>query len=77
MENKQTAVEFMYNEMLLHLNFDQRLYLREIYQQAKEMEKSQTERDFINGYKNADVPLNHKLLDKYYNETYKYDSTQQ
>lgn len=66
MENKQTAVEFMYNEMLLHLNFDQRLYLREIYQQAKEMEKQQ----IIDAHNEGDLSVV-KNAEEYYELTFK------
>jgi hypothetical protein len=40
---KQTAVEWFNDEILIHLNFDQRLYLKDIFEQAKEMEKEQKE----------------------------------
>jgi hypothetical protein len=38
---KQTAVEWFNDEILIHLNFDQRLYLKDIFEQALEMEKEQ------------------------------------
>lgn len=41
MENKQTAVEWFNDEILIHLNFDQRLYLKKLLEQAKEMENNQ------------------------------------
>jgi hypothetical protein len=46
---QQTAVEWFNDEILIHLNFDQRLYLKDIFNQAKEMEKEQI------GYTKADV----------------------
>jgi hypothetical protein len=41
--NKQTAVEWFNDEIIIHLNFDQRLYLKDILKQAKEMEKEQSQ----------------------------------
>ena len=37
---------------------------------TQQKEKEQTERDFINGYKHGLKPLNHDVIDNYYNETY-------
>jgi hypothetical protein len=75
METKQTAVEWFAIQLYEQGYFDGSkpksiTNLDHLQEQAKQMEKNQIERDFINGYKNANVPLNHKLLDKYYNETY-------
>jgi hypothetical protein len=39
----QTAVEWFNDEIIIHLNFDQRLYLKDILKQAKEMEKEQSQ----------------------------------
>jgi hypothetical protein len=41
--NKQTAVEWFNDEIIIHLNFDQRLYLKDILKQAKEIEKEQSQ----------------------------------
>jgi hypothetical protein len=41
--SKQTAVEWFNDEIIIHLNFDQRLYLKDILKQAKEMEKEQSQ----------------------------------
>jgi hypothetical protein len=38
-EKEMSAVEWFNDEILIHLNFDQRLYLKHIYKKAKEMEK--------------------------------------
>jgi hypothetical protein len=40
--------------------------------QAKEMEKEQKHRDFTDGYMHGSErePLNHDVIDKWYNETY-------
>ena len=45
-----TAVEYFNDEILIHLNFDQRLYLKDIFEQAKEMEKQQ----IIDAYETGD-----------------------
>ena len=74
-----TAMQQLINEIVEHLTYDDdltedsRIALETIRLRCLgklEMEKQQIERDFINGYKNADVPLNHKLLDEYYTSTY-------
>jgi Zn-dependent M16 (insulinase) family peptidase len=62
---KQTAVEWFNDEILIHLNFDQRLYLKDIFEQAKEMEKEQI-CDAINKF--APVVID---AEDYYNETFK------
>ena len=68
--SKQTAVEWFNDEILIHLNFDQRLYLKDISKQAKEMEKEQ----IINAFKEGNLyhgwALKHEP-EQYYNETYK------
>jgi hypothetical protein len=42
-EKEMSAVEWFNDEILIHLNFDQRLYLKDIYNKAKEMEKEQAQ----------------------------------
>ena len=82
---KQTAVEQFNDEILIHLNFDQRLYLKDIFNQAKEMEKQQ----IIDSFEQADMvgrasiireinPTDKVVLkypeisaEQYYNETFK------
>ena len=61
-----TAVEWFNDEILIHLNFDQRLYLKDIFEQAKEMEKQQ----IIDAYTHDRVLLQ-ITAEQYYNETYK------
>ena len=46
---KQTAIEWFNDEILIHLNFDQRLYLKDIFKQAKEMENQQQD-EFAIGF---------------------------
>jgi hypothetical protein len=42
-EKEMSAVEWFNDEIFIHLNFDQRLYLKDIYNQAKEMQKKQSQ----------------------------------
>ena len=71
--SKQTAVQWFNDEIIIHLNFDQRLYLKDILKQAKEMEKEQImeahgdERDYLSDYGNF-ITIS---AEQYYNETYK------
>jgi hypothetical protein len=71
--SKQTAVEWFNDEIIIHLNFDQRLYLKDILKQAKEMEKEQIkeahgeERD-IRADSGIFITIS---AEQYYNETYK------
>jgi hypothetical protein len=64
--SKQTAVEWFNDEIIIHLNFDQRLYLKDILKQAKEMEKEQIME--AHGAKQYHKTVNGE---QYYNETYK------
>ena len=64
---KQTAVEWFNDEIIIHLNFDQRLYLKDIFKQALKIEKEQQEMAF-NEALNEDSS---RWFEKYYNETFK------
>ena len=46
--------------------------IQELVDKAKEMEKEQKHRDFTDGYMHGSErePLNHDVIDKWYNETY-------
>jgi hypothetical protein len=68
-----TAVEWFNDEILIHLNFDQRLYLKDIFEQAKELEKQQIIDANIAGMEFIPVDPNKYMQDaeQYYNETYK------
>ena len=70
-ETKQTAVEqfaiALYEQGFLTGNGDE---IQELLQQAKEMEKEQKRKDFTDGYMHGSEPLNHDVIDKWYNETY-------
>ena len=65
---KQTAVEWFNDEIIIHLNFDQRLYLKDIFEQAKEMDKEQKIDAFDTGRRKGDWIFDGE---KYYEETYK------
>jgi hypothetical protein len=65
---KQTAVEWFNDEIIIHLNFDQRLYLKDILKQAKEMENEQITEAFEDGNEHGFIC---KTGEQYYNETYK------
>ena len=66
--SKQTAVEWFNDEIIIHLNFDQRLYLKDIFEQAKEMDKEQKIDAFDTGRRKGDWIFDGE---KYYEETYK------
>jgi hypothetical protein len=70
--SKQTAVEWFNDEIIIHLNFDQRLYLKDILKQAKEMEKEQIKDAYMSALPYG-LEYSHydKYANKYYNETYK------
>ena len=72
---KQTAVEWFNDEILIHLNFDQRLYLKDIFEQAQEMEKEQHEETFnqsrLAKIFEKDMPPVWESWEQYYNETFK------
>jgi hypothetical protein len=59
-----TAVEWFNDEILIHLNFDQRLYLKNIFQQAKEMEKEQM-------IELWNIAVTCESFEQYYNENFK------
>jgi hypothetical protein len=77
MENKQqTAVEWFNDEILIHLNFDQRLYLKDIFEQAKAMEKQQKEECWNVAHQagrfegKGIAEENWQTFQQYYTETY-------
>jgi hypothetical protein len=67
-DRKQTAIEWFNDEILIHLNFDQRLYLKDIFNQAKEMEKEQIMDAWIDGAVDTNAYMD--FAEQYYNETY-------
>ena len=72
---KQTAVEWFNEEILIYLNFDQRLYLKKIFEKAKEMEKEQIIEAYRDGRSDQQSARNGKfysrMAEQYYNETFK------
>jgi hypothetical protein len=68
--SKQTAVEWFNDEIIIHLNFDQRLYLKDILKQAKEMEKEQ----IIDAFDECgNWQDKYSDSEHYYNKTYEKD----
>ena len=69
MENKQTAVEWLVEQLK---GKSQSITWNEIFEQAKEMEKQQIIDAYQQGFNNAyfSNPLN---SEQYYNETFKQD----
>ena len=69
---KQTAVEWFNDEIIIHLNFDQRLYLKDIFKQAKAMEKEQIIKAHEDGFYSPPFRKSRRgEAEQYYNETFK------
>jgi hypothetical protein len=75
----QTAVEWLFGEILgLTLQLENKrisyrnweLQMVKLFEQAKEMERQQKRADFTDGYMHGSEPLNHGVIDKWYNNTY-------
>ena len=67
---KQTAVDFLYEFILLQLTNEQQAQFEGLFQQAKQMEKEQ----IIDAWKNGDNEFDevaNTFSEKYYNETFK------
>jgi hypothetical protein len=72
-EKEMSAVEWFNDEILIHLNFDQRLYLKDIFNQAKEMQKKQHANTWDDSRvedKGDNYIGKQKSFNDYYNETY-------
>ena len=67
MANKQTAVEWLINEIDSNLLVTEKVKLA--VEQAKQMEKEQIEEAYGIGYTNCEVGI--KYREQYYNETFK------
>ena len=63
---KQSSIEWLVDEINVHLNFDQRLYLKELLEQAKAMHKEEIRKAYWNGEYHKEK----KLTIEYYNETF-------
>ena len=69
---KQTAVEWFNDEIIIHLNFDQRLYLKDIFKQAKAMEKEQIIKAHEDGFYSPPFRKSRRgEAEQYYNENFK------
>jgi hypothetical protein len=71
--NKQkTAVEWLETQIrdLIPNDIGSQLKFKNKIKQAKEMEKEQKRKDFTDGYMHGDYPLNHSVIDKWYEKTY-------
>ena len=68
---KQTAVEWLYNNLKSHFEHDGDLLevVQFSFEQAKEIEKQQIENAYWDG--GQDIPLIEKRCEQYYNEQYK------
>ena len=69
MEKEKTAVEFLYEFVLLKLSNEQQMQFEGLFQQAKQMEKEQIELAFIVGYSNGNVDSG-MIGYEYYNKRY-------
>ena len=67
-EKEMSAVEWFNDEILIHLNFDQRLYLKHIYNKAKEMEKLKAFEIFKAGQDSMEE--GGKGFEQFYEQTY-------
>jgi len=67
-EKEMSAVEWFNDEILIHLNFDQRLYLKHIYNKAKEMEKLKAFEIFKAGQDSMEE--GGKGFEQWYEQTY-------
>jgi hemerythrin len=74
MENKQTAVEWLYNNLKSHFEHDGDLLeiVQFSFQQAKEMEKQQIIKTWYD-CKLSIIERNPTDAEQYYNETFKQD----
>jgi len=69
-EINQTALQEFWDKISLKLSFEQIDEFVPLFYQAKEMEKEQKRKDFVDGYTHGDFPLNHSVIDKWYEKTY-------
>ena len=68
MEKKQTAVEWLIEQLAPSVSLQQK-YIDELLEQAKALEKEQIESAYWDG--GEDMPMISKQCEQYYNETYK------
>jgi uncharacterized membrane protein YheB (UPF0754 family) len=70
-DKQQTAVSWFIEQLNSKYGGNDFLitHINEI-EKAKEMEKEQKRKDFVDGYTHGDSPLNHSVIDKWYEKTY-------
>jgi hypothetical protein len=66
---EKTAVEYFNEEILVHLNFDQRLYLKDIFEKSKLLFEQQIIDAYNEGVYLAMTPS--KTAEDYYQQTFK------
>jgi hypothetical protein len=77
-KTKQTAVEWLVQQLQKTRDWQRVINeanqsgssVRDVVQQAKEMEKEQKRKDFTDGWIMGNKPLNDDVIDKWYNQTY-------
>lgn len=80
MEKQKTAVEFLYEFVLLKLSNEQQMQFEGLFAQAKQIEKEQIELAFFEGKNDGAFmerysDYKHITANEYYNETYgKYEN---
>ena len=67
--NKQQTAVSWFLDQLLKDGYIKRLPVLQL-QQAKEMERQQKRKDFADGIMHGNEPLEHDVIDKWYNKTY-------
>jgi hypothetical protein len=71
MENKQTAVDFLYEFVLLKLSNEEQMQFEGLFQQAKQMHKEEIIDAHLIGLITSMEMEATKQAEQYYNETYK------
>ena len=74
-----TAVDNLREQLktILPKSMFEDVVIQDCFIQAKRIEKQQTERDFLEGYKLGLKPINHDIIDNYYKKTYTNDANTQ
>jgi hypothetical protein len=71
MENKQTAVEWLENEIRKEIGTLTKGFMFSLIEQAKEMEKSQISKSYEKGWVNGDLKKAPRFGAEYYDNEYK------
>jgi hypothetical protein len=67
---KQTAVKTIFEKFNLMSDADFKSWMLNNHDELERMEKEQTTYDFLHGYKHGNEPMNHDVIDKWYDKTY-------